>query len=751
MSSESNGSVVGPLVKPFPLQRTFPTPSERACYRFYASLDNRLWPVRPVYFLTGAVSIGALQVKMSPSPLFYCIPVFTNKFAEWTKVCVVSLVTAYAPVFLLRQFLSRFYFTYKRFLFEDPKKPSLLTRVWGLCRQLLTVSPPLLKSCENLLPSPAVPNLEDTVTRYLKSIKRVVRRDQFELVKEKADDFLKNEGPRLQKYAWIMSLTSSNYITTFWEKYAYLYNREPLLVKSSVAHTDLLEVPEHRKATRAFMAARVTYFEGMSQLAIDRQALKPLGSGLLCSCHYEKLYGVCRVPGEEVDELVNHGISKHVIAILDGCFYKVMLCDEKNRMHSIEQLAKIYAEIFSRQEKESGSAGKVAALTADRRDEWARNRKRFFLENPTNAATLREIESAAFIVTLDDNEYTPNQENPDKMSFFMRNMLTGNGANRWADKSLNYVVSKNSRCGGTTEHSIGDGAEFDHIMENFTAMELLTDYPSLEEQERIQKLSENDRTLTLATRLPIEVNTEMATAIERCYSEYSKLRDDVDVAATMFRDFGKGFIKKCGLSPDAFVQMAIQLANYRDQDRFVLTYEAASARFYKNSRTETLRSVTDESCDFVFAMVNGRASKDEKIEKLRKACSVHTKNNREAMVGNGVDRHLFVLYVLSQGTLISSPFLDFYISQPWLLSTSHVPNVTNQIDEDAEIWRTWSGACFGAVAKDGYGVCYRFGGNHSIFAHVTSYKSAENTSSARFRRRLILAFKEMAALFEAKS
>lgn len=52
--------------------------------------------------------------------------------------------------------------------------------------------------------------------------------------------------------------------------------REPLLVKSSVAHTDLLEVPEHRKATRAFMAARVTYFEGMSQLAIDRQALKPV-------------------------------------------------------------------------------------------------------------------------------------------------------------------------------------------------------------------------------------------------------------------------------------------------------------------------------------------------------------------------------------------------------------------------------------------------------------------------------------------
>lgn len=79
------------------------------------------------------------------------------------------------------------------------------------------------------------------------------------------------------------------------------------------------------------MAARVTFFEAMSHLAIDRQAIEPvgihfynfffnciaffvhkfpiyqLGSGLLCACHYDKLYSVCRVPGEQIDELVNYG------------------------------------------------------------------------------------------------------------------------------------------------------------------------------------------------------------------------------------------------------------------------------------------------------------------------------------------------------------------------------------------------------------------------------------------------------------
>lgn len=55
----------------------------------------------------------------------------------------------------------------------------------------------------------------------------------------------------------------------------------------------------------------------------------------------------------------------------------------------------------------------------------------------------------------------------------------------------------------------------------------------------------------------------MAAEIDRCYSAYQIQKDDVDVASLIFRDFGKGRIKEGGISPDAFVQMAIQLANYK--------------------------------------------------------------------------------------------------------------------------------------------------------------------------------------------
>lgn len=132
---------------------------------------------------------------------------------------------------------------------------------------------------------------------------------------------------------------------------------------------------------------------------------------------------------------------------------------------------------------------------------------------------------------------------------------------------------------------------------------------------------------------------------------------DVDLELTMFTDYGKGFIKKCEVSPDAYVQLALQLAYYRDSGKLCLTYEASMTRLYREGRTETVRPVTIESAAWVKAMHDPSKTDDDRRALMHHACSVHQRGYQDAMCGKGIDRHLFCLYVISKYLELDSPFL----------------------------------------------------------------------------------------------
>jgi len=152
----------------------------------------------------------------------------------------------------------------------------------------------------------------------------------------------------------------------------------------------------------------------------------------------------------------------------------------------------------------------------------------------------------------------------------------------------------------------------------------------------------------------------------------SDLLNDVDLHIYCHDAFGKGFIKTCNLSPDAFIQMALQLAYFRDIGRHHLTYEASMTRLFREGRTETVRSCSIESCEWVKSMLNSEYTNKQRIQLLRDACEYHVLQYRNAMTGKGVDRHLFCLYVVSRYLEIDIPFLKEVLSEPWRLSTSQV-------------------------------------------------------------------------------
>lgn len=255
-----------------------------------------------------------------------------------------------------------------------------------------------------------------------------------------------------------------------------------------------------------------------------------------------------------------------------------------------------------------------------------------------------------------------------------------------------------------------------------------------------------------ARRLFWTVEASLAKHITTAHKDAQREIADLDLEVRPHWAYGKGQIKMMKCSPDAFVQMAIQVAYFRDQNCFTHTYESSTTRIFLHGRTETIRSMTTESCAFARALGTD-VSNEEKIALLKHACEKHHQYSRKAMGGQAIDRHFFGLYVVSVGKGIESPLLKTWRSAGWALSTSQVPQRQTSKgawpnNDQGDVYYHPSGG-FGPVADDGYGVSYAISGNKRLFFHISSKKSAPNTDSSRFADHIFDALTEIKALFPA--
>lgn len=284
--------------------------------------------------------------------------------------------------------------------------------------------------------------------------------------------------------------------------------------------------------------------------------------------------------------------------------------------------------------------------------EWAQARQAFF-SSGKNKFALDAIERAAFFVALDEESHHYDPEDEASLSLYGKALLHGNCYNRWFDKSFTLIAFKNGQLGLNTEHAWADAPIIGHLWE----FVLGTDTFHLGYTETGHCLGKPNPMLAPPQRLQWDIPEQCQAVIESSYQVAKALADDVELYCFQFLPFGKGLIKKCRTSPDAFVQIALQLAYFRDRGKFCLTYEASMTRMFREGRTETVRSCTRESTAFVQAMVEGRRVKADLQDLFRKAAQKHQNMYRLAMTGAGIDRHLFCLYVVSKYLGVSSPFL----------------------------------------------------------------------------------------------
>lgn len=243
----------------------------------------------------------------------------------------------------------------------------------------------------------------------------------------------------------------------------------------------------------------------------------------------------------------------------------------------------------------------------------------------------------------------------------------GDGSNRWFDKPLQFVVNDNGTSGFVGEHSMMDGTPT-HRLNDYANMLIFTNKLDLSASPPRSNLAEPQ---ALRFTLNAEVKQDLANAQQH----FDRQMGMHELRVQAYQGYGKGLIKKFKCSPDAYVQMVIQLAYHKMYGQNRPTYESAATRRFQQGRTETCRTVSDESVAFCAAMADPDIPPDECRRRLLEAIRAHVQYISDASDGRGVDRHLFGLKkCLKEGEEMPMIFKDpaFGYSSTWFVSSSQL-------------------------------------------------------------------------------
>jgi len=381
---------------------------------------------------------------------------------------------------------------------------------------------------------------------------------------------------------------------------------------------------------------------------------------------YSRLFGTARIPTENGCQIGQDSSSKHVVVLSYGQFYWFDVLDDNNDLIMTEKDISLNLQTIiedaSQTPIQDAAKGALGILSTENRKTWSSLRDVLSREEGSNNSDcLNIVDSALFILDLDYTE-------PQSPSDLCMNMLCGTSEiergvqvgtciNRWYDK-LQIIVCKNGSAGINFEHTGVDG----HTVLRF-ASDVYTDTilryarsingqaPSLWASQSPDPSKRDPESFgdvsTTPHKLEWDMLPELSTALRFAETRLADLIQQNEFATLEFSQYGKNFMTSMGFSPDAFVQMAFQAAYYGLYGRLECTYEPAMTKMFFHGRTEAIRSVTNESSEFVRTFW-GENPAAAKVDTLRKACQRHTDMTKECAKAQGQDRHLYALFCIWQ-------------------------------------------------------------------------------------------------------
>ncbi|XP_077377770.1 carnitine O-acetyltransferase-like isoform X2 [Festucalex cinctus] len=566
------------------------------------------------------------------------------------------------------------------------------------------------------LPQLPVPPLKQMCENYLAALEPIVSEEELEHTRKLVDEFLGGGvGDRLQKGLERRARKTENWLSEWWMQSAYLDCRMPVAVYTSPG----------------VVLPRMRFQDRQGQMS-DTLPVEYLSKKPLCMDQYYQILSSCRIPGPKRDTVVNHAIGKtpptHIAVVHNFQFFVLDVYNSDGTPLTVDQIYMQLEKIWNTSLQTNKEP--VGILTSQHRNTWGKAYSNL-IKDKTNKESVRAIQKSIFTVCLD----APMPRVSDELykSRVAAQMLHGGGArwnsgNRWFDKTLQFIVGEDGTCGLVYEHAPSEGPP----------IVFLIDYV-VKYMQKTEIVRSPMVPLTMPQKLRFNITPEVKRDIEKAKQNMNIMVHDLDVNVLMFSQFGKNVPKRNKLSPDAFIQMAFQLAYFRMYSTCCATYESASLRMFKYGRTDVLRVTTKDSLTFVQAMQDPTKQNTERLAHLRKAAQTHQENAYHAIHGQAIDRHLLGLRLQSIEDLTSMPeiFMDtsFAVAHHYNLLTSQVGSKSDCV------------MCFGPMVPDGYGVCYNPMDEHINIA-VTAFNSCEETNAAKYAQTVNEALLDMRALLE---
>ena len=494
-----------------------------------------------------------------------------------------------------------------------------------------------MMSTSNNLPHLPVPDFNQTLEE-LKSTAGsfAISQEEFSEFCQLVNEFKEKTGPKLHGLLTQKASQNPNWLYDWWVNKAYLEGRDPLIIWSNPGLIcPRIDVPKGRQNALKYITNLAMGVLDFREFLRRGENPEPGVSGS-CMDQYTKVFGTTRIPGIETDEIKFGSISdslKSISFIISrkGDFYQVTVPSEFSKEDASLFLSQCFNSILFHEDADHDSISSLGSMTTLPRDEWAK----YFAKLDSNS--VNSIIESQFILSLDhvQNEVDFEQNWSECMGRQILHADSDNIGNRWFDKTIQVIVVLNKNgekvigSGLCYEHTPAEGPPIVRLMEH--AMKFLAKQSAAGDISGFDKWSPPSSDFTLRQLNFGSSDPEVRKGIEEGVAFHSKLIDSIDLRVLEFNDYGKNLIKSFKVSPDSYIQVAINWSFQRLHKAVGACYESASSRKFAFGRTECIRSVTPEFFKFTL---------DPNLQNLKAAVDSHKETVKRASDGRGIDRLL---------------------------------------------------------------------------------------------------------------